>query len=508
MSTKYVLEMKGISKSFFGVQALGGVDLFIREGSVHALLGENGAGKSTLTKILYGIYQPDEGEVIFKGQPYLVKSPREAMERGVSLIPQEISPVPNLRVADNIFLGKEITSKWGGFVKQRRIEEETQALFDELGIGLDPCLRMSDVSIAGAQLVAIATALSYDADLLIMDEPTSALTEGEIDKLYKIIHNLKEKKKIGILYISHKLDEIFTLCDEVSVLRDGKYIDSDRIENLDQDRLISLMIGRSLPKPCREEEERVKGDILLEVKNLSLPGKFEDISFSLKQGEVLGVAGLVGAGRTELMEALFGYTPPESGEILLKGKRVAILGPMDAIRQGIAFVTEDRNLTGLFPELSVKDNIILPSLGQYLKKGFLDNRRIKETCQAQKEAMTIKTPTLEQLIKNLSGGNQQKALLARWLLMTPEILILDEPTRGIDLGAKAEIHRLICELTKKGTGILMVSSEMPEILSISDRILVLHEGRSSGEISREEATQEKILRLVTGGKSSFLKEIL
>ncbi|MBF9016968.1 MULTISPECIES: sugar ABC transporter ATP-binding protein [unclassified Oceanispirochaeta] len=498
MSTENVLEMRGVSKSFPGVKALKNVDLSIRKGTVHALMGENGAGKSTLMKILYGVYQPDEGEVIFKGSPYVVKSPIDALNGGISMIPQEISPVPNLTVASNVFLGKEITTGRGfNLVNQKQMVKETQALFDELEIDIDPTVMMSEISIANAQLVAIATAVSYNTDLVIMDEPTSALTEKEIDKLYKIIKDLKEKKKIAIIYISHKLDEIFSICDEVSVLRDGEYIGSDLIENFNKDSLISMMVGRSMDEFFHKEIVEI-GEVVLEVKNLTLSKKFENISFKLRQGEVLGVAGLMGAGRTEVMEAIFGFVPAESGEIYMDGVKVDIKEPIDAINHGIAFVTEDRKQTGIFPELSIKDNIIMPDVSTYLKHGLLDAKKIKKNCQDQREAISIKTPTLEQLIKNLSGGNQQKVLISRWLLTTPEVLILDEPTRGIDVGAKSEIHRLIGELAKMGKSIIMVSSEMPEILSMSDRIMVMHEGKYSGEINRDEATQEKILQLATG----------
>ncbi len=500
MSAENVLEMRQISKSFPGVKALKNVDFFVKRGSVHALMGENGAGKSTLMKVLYGIYQPDGGNIIFKGEPYAVKSPIDALNGGVSMIPQEISPVPNLTVASNVFLGKEITTGKGvKFVKQKQMVEETQKLFDDLGIDIDPAAMMADISIANAQLVAIATAVSYNADLVIMDEPTSALTEKEVDKLYSIIRDLKEKKNIAIVYISHKLDEVFAICDEITVLRDGEYIGTDKVGNFDKDRLISMMVGRSMDEFFHKEAAEI-GDVVLEVKNLTLKKKFKNISFDLRQGEVLGMAGLMGAGRTEVMEALFGYHPAESGEIFLKGEKVEIHEPIDAIKHGIAFVTEDRKLTGIFPDLSIKDNIIMPDVDNYLNKGLLDRKKIREKCQSQREAIAIKTPTLEQLIKNLSGGNQQKVLISRWLLTTPEVLILDEPTRGIDVGAKSEIHRLIGELAKMGKSIIMVSSEMPEILSISDRIIVMHEGELSGEIGREEATQEKILQLATGEK--------
>lgn len=499
MESENILIMKNVSKSFPGVKALKNVDLTIKRGSVHALLGENGAGKSTLMKILYGIYHPDGGEVVFKDKPYQVKSPIDAIKSGISMIPQEISPVPNLTVASNVFLGKEILGNGLKFVNQKQIEIETKKLFKELDIDIDITAMMGDISIANAQLVAIATAVSYNSDLIIMDEPTSALTEKEVEKLYDIINKLKTERNLAIIYISHKLDEIFRICDEVTILRDGQFIGSDTIENFNKDSLISMMVGRDMDEFFHKEETKI-GEVMLSVKNLSVHKKFHNISFDLRKGEVLGVAGLMGAGRTELMEAIFGYVPADEGEIFINNVPVSIKSPIDAISHKIGFVTEDRKLTGLFLELSIKDNMIMPDVDTYLDKGFLNFKRIRKNCQEQREALLIKTPTLEQLIKNLSGGNQQKVLISRWLLTGPEILILDEPTRGIDVGAKAEIHRLIGELAKAGKSIIMVSSEMPEILSMSDRIIVMHEGSYSGELMRDEATQEKILQLATGEK--------
>ncbi|NQT60848.1 MAG: sugar ABC transporter ATP-binding protein [Bacteroidetes bacterium] len=499
MMKENILEMRNVSKSFPGVKALNKVNLTIKSGSVHALMGENGAGKSTLMKVLYGIYHPEEGEILFKGDSYLVKSPIDAIKSGVSMIPQEISPIPNLSVASNVFLGKEILGNGLKFVNQKKIEEETKKLFTELGIDIDPAAMMGDITIANAQLVAIATAVSYNSDLIIMDEPTSALTEKEVAKLYDIIQKLKNERNLAIIYISHKLDEVFQICDEVTVLRDGQFIGTDTIENFDKDRLISMMVGRDMEEFFHKEVAKI-GEVLLSVKNLGVTKKFKNVSFDLKRGEVLGVAGLMGAGRTELMEALFGFVPYDEGEVIFEGEKIEIKTPIDAISHRIGFVTEDRKLTGLFLDLSVKDNMIMPDIGTYLNRGLLNFKKIRENCQSQREALQIKTPTLEQLIKNLSGGNQQKVLISRWLLTEPEILILDEPTRGIDVGAKAEIHRLIGELAKMGKAIIMVSSEMPEILSISDRIIVMHEGELSGELQRSEATQEKILQLATGEK--------
>ena len=498
MSGENVLEMRQVSKLFPGVRALNKIDFSVKKGSVHGLMGENGAGKSTLMKILYGVHKPDEGEIIFKGSPYVVKSPIEAINKGLSMIPQEINPVLNLSVASNIFLGKELTFKKGmRLINQKQMEKETKKLFDEFNIDINPSTMMSDLSIAKAQLVAIVTAVSYNADLVIMDEPTSALTEKEISKLFDIIKKLRDERNISIIYITHKLDEIFEICDEVTILRDGEFIGSDMIENFTKEKLIRMMVGRPMDEFFHKKEVEI-GDIVLEVKNLTLMPKFKDVSFCLRKGEVLGIAGLMGAGRTEIMEALFGYKPAESGEIYLNGVKLDINKPSDAIKHGLAFVTEDRNATGMFPLLSVKDNMIMPDIDNYIRHGFMNNDKINEHCQSQREAIKIKTPNLEQLIKNLSGGNQQKVLISRWLLTIPEVLILDEPTRGIDVGAKSEIHRLIGELAGMGKSILMVSSEMTEILSMSDRIVVMHEGVCSGELLRKDANQEKILKLATG----------
>jgi len=487
-----------MSKSFPGVQALQAVDLEVHKGVVHALMGENGAGKSTLMKILYGLYRPDEGEITFKGAPYRIKSPFDALKAGIAMIPQEVSPVPYLSVADNLFLGREKVRNLGiGLVKKRMTQSMARDLLSEFEIDIDVTKKMNELSIASAQLVAIATAVSYNADLLIMDEPTSALTEKEVQHLFRIIRDIKSRKGISVIYISHKLDEIFEIADAVTVLRDGRTVSTHPIGNITKDILIHDMVGREL-KDFFHKEKGTIGDTLLSVRNLGVAGRFEDISFDLHKGEVLGVAGLVGAGRSELMEALFGVVPATSGEIAIHGQTVRIRTPEDAIRNKIGFVTEDRKLTGLFLKMDVKDNIILPDIDAYISRGMLQNRKIRKWCLEQVNALSIRTPSLDQTIDNLSGGNQQKVLIARWLLMQPDILILDEPTRGIDVGTKANIHELISKLAALGKGILMVSSEMPEILSMSDRILTMYKGRCTGELMSEEATQQKVLRMVTG----------
>ena len=497
MENEVILEMRNISKSFPGVKALNGVDFTLRKGTVHALMGENGAGKSTLMKILYGIYGADNGTIRFKGKDLSPKSPIDAIKNGIAMIPQEISPVPNLSVASNVFLGQEFVNNYGvQLVNQKRIEEETAKLFQELKINIDPTVMMGDISIANAQLVAIATAVSYNSDVIIMDEPTSALTDKEVEQLYTIVENLVEKG-IAMVFITHKLDEVFRMAHEVTVFRDGEFVGTDTIENVDKDKLISMMVGRDMDEFFHKEVAEI-GEVLLSVKDLTLGKKFQHVSFDLRRGEVLGVAGLMGAGRTEVMEALFGFKPADSGEILIKGKKVGITSPRDAIEHNIGFVTEDRKLTGLFLELDISNNMIMPDVDTYLTAKLLNSNLIRQHCLEQQKQLRIKTPSLAELIKNLSGGNQQKVLISRWLLTEPEILILDEPTRGIDVGAKAEIHRLICELALMGKGIIMISSEMPEILSMSDRIIVMHEGRYSGQLIREEATQEKVLQLATG----------
>jgi inositol transport system ATP-binding protein len=357
---------------------------------------------------------------------------------------------------------------------------------------------MSEISIANAQLVAIVTAVSYEADLIIMDEPTSALTDKEVDYLYKIVQDLREKKGIAMVFITHKLEEVFRIADEITVLRDGEFVGTESIKDMTKEKLITMMVGRPMDEFFQKEEAEIGEEVLLSVKNLTLGKKFQDVSFDLRRGEVLGLAGLMGAGRTELMEAIFGFKPPESGEIWIRGEKVDIHSPNDAIAQSLGFVTEDRKLTGLFLDLNISDNMIMPDVKTYVEKGLLSFGMIRERCEDQRQKLKIKTPSLEQLIKNLSGGNQQKVLISRWLLMEPDILILDEPTRGVDVGAKGEIHHLICELAKSGKAIIMISSEMPEVLSISDRIIVMHEGNYSGQLMRDEATQEKVMHLATG----------
>ena len=493
MKTEYILEMENITKEFPGVKALDQIQFKVKKGTVHGLMGENGAGKSTLMKILFGIYSADRGTVKYKGKELKLTGPKDALEQGISMIHQELSPVPYMTVAENIFLGREPVYGKTGFVNHKKLYDDTKELLQSLEIDIDPNTKMEDLSIANMQMVEIAMAVSYNADLIIMDEPTSAITDREVERLFAIIRSLK-KKGVSIIYISHKMDEIFKICDEITVLRDGQYIATKTVDELDENTLIQMMVGREIKQVFRKEEAEIQ-DVVLSVKDLTREGKFEQVSFEVRRGEILGIAGLVGAGRTELIESIFGIEPPTSGEIYLYGKKVEIKEPADAIRYRMGLLTEDRKLTGAFLPLSVKENMSILNLDRFSTAGYISSKKVNQACQQQIERLNIKTPSLDQLIMNLSGGNQQKVLLARWLMSEPDILILDEPTRGIDVGAKAEIHRLMSKLAQEGKAIIMISSEMPEILGMSDRIMVMHEGRKKGELMREEASQERILEL-------------
>jgi inositol transport system ATP-binding protein len=494
MGNGYLLSMTNISKQFPGVRALNNVQLNVRKGTVHALMGENGAGKSTLMKCLIGIYTPDSGSIVFKDEELHVINTRYALSKGISMIHQELNPIPHMTVAENIFIGRE-TRTWYGLVDMKKMNKRTKELLDRLDIKLDPTKKMVDLSIANTQLVEIAKAVSYDSDLIVMDEPTSAITEAEVAVLFKIIRSLKEQGW-SVIYITHKMDEVFKITDEVTVFRDGTYISTDPTNALSRNLLIHKMVGRDLTDMFKKERAEI-GETVLEVRNLS-GRKFRNVSFSVNRGEIFGVAGLMGAGRTELLEAVFGVTKPYSGEVLIDCKKVAIRSPADSIRLGLALVTEDRKLTGLYINAMVRDNMTIANMKNYMRGLFVNFRKIDADCERMRTQLQIRTPSLKQIIKYLSGGNQQKVLISRWLLTGPSILILDEPTRGIDVGAKAEIYRLMTELTHQGKTIIMISSELPEILGMSDRIMVMHEGDKIGELSRAEATQEKILHLATG----------
>jgi ABC-type sugar transport system ATPase subunit len=488
--------MKNITKEFPGVKALDNVQLKIKPGTVHSLMGENGAGKSTLMKILIGIHPPTKGTIVYKGKEVEMKNTNQALNMGISMIHQELSPVLHRTIMENIWLGREPVKGPLRLVDHKKMYEDTKELLKDLDLDIDPREKMANLTVAKMQMIEIAKAVSYNSDIVIMDEPTSALTDKEVNHLFKIIERLKNQGT-AIIYISHKMDEIFKISDEISVLRDGQYIGTYPAEELDTNKLISLMVGREL-KDMFPKIDCHKGDVKLEVKNLTLEGSFEDITFNVKKGEILGIAGLVGAGRTEVIETLFGIRNKTSGEVYIDGKKVEIKSPEDAIKNKMALLTEDRRHTGIFPMLSVKDNTVVANIDKYIKKnGLLDHKTIKKDCEQYRKVIRVKTPNIEQKIQNLSGGNQQKVLIARWLLTDPDILILDEPTRGIDVGAKAEIHSLISRLAGQGKSIIMVSSELPEILGMSDRIVVMHEGRITGIIDRKQANQEVIMKYAT-----------
>jgi inositol transport system ATP-binding protein len=494
-SGRIVAEFKGVSKSYGPKHVFSSAKFVIERGDRISLVGINGAGKSTLMKVLNGMYTPDSGQITFQGQPVTIDTTEAALRLGISMIHQELSPIPYMTVAENIFLGREPLGRFG-LIDKRKLNADTKALLDRLEIDINPATLMKNLSVANTQMVEIAKAISYDASLIIMDEPTSAITEREVAHLFNMIRSLKEKG-VGIIYITHKMDEVFQIADDITVLRDGAHIATVPASQTDRDKLITMMVGRELTALFPKEEAPI-GEVVLSVRNLTREGIVEDVSFDLRRGEILGIAGLMGAGRTEVIEGIFGIHKIDAGEITINGKQTQINSPADAIKNGLALLTEDRKLSGILGALPVRDNIMIASLANYEKRGFLDRRLIEATCNQEKVRLNIKTPNMDQLIKLLSGGNQQKVLVSRWLLTTPDILILDEPTRGIDVGTKAEIHKLMCKLAQDGKAIIMISSELPEILGMSDRVLVMHEGRVGGVFERKDATQESIMQAATG----------
>lgn len=493
-----ILCVKNVSKSFPGVQALKGVDLRIYPGEVHALLGENGAGKSTLMKIILGMYQPSSGEMEYKGQKYAPKSPAEALANGISMIHQEISLVPTTTVSENIWIGRE--SRFGNkcFINKRKQNEATAQILKELGLNIRPSAVVSGLSIAEMQLVEIARAVSYDSDIIIMDEPTSALTDEEVDKLYDIISSLRKQGK-AVIYISHKFDEVFHICDRATIFRDGEYIDEKMINEVTEEMLVSKMVGRKMDDMFPKLEVKI-GEPVLEVEHLQRKNIVNDVSFVVRKGEVLGFAGLLGAGRTEIMETLFGVTPKDSGTVRLHGKEVHISNAKQAIRHKMAMITEDRRHTGLILMQSVRMNESVAYLQKITKYGFLNRKAEIRDTDDYAERLSIKVPSMNSEIALLSGGNQQKAIIAKWLLTEPDVLIMDEPTRGIDVGAKAEIYKLIGELAKQGKAIILISSELPEVCGISDRIMVVRQGAIAGEFSRKEFDSDAIMKCAFGVK--------
>jgi methyl-galactoside transport system ATP-binding protein len=495
-----VVELRHISKSFPGVKALDDVSVNVRPGSVHALMGENGAGKSTLMKCLFGIYEPDEGEIMLAGKKVTFTGARQALDAGISMIHQELHPIPYRSVMDNIWLGRYPTRNFGLFklVNSAKMYRDTKALFDGLEMDVDPKIWVRTLSVSKIQSMEIARSVSYNAKVIIMDEPTSSLTENEVEHLFKIIRKLRDEGR-AIIYISHKMEEILEIADEVTIMRDGKVVGTYPSAELTTDLIIKRMVGRDLTNrfPPREN---VPGEVIMRVENFTSanPQSFKDVSFELRKGEILGLGGLMGAQRTELVESIFGLRLVKSGKIWLNGQEVTIKNPIQAKAHKIALLTEERRTTGIFPILSVADNTLIANIRSYIGRFLLlDRKREARDVQRSVDTLMVKTPSPSTLIQNLSGGNQQKVIVARWLLTEPDILILDEPTRGIDVGAKYEIYSLIADLAKRGKSIIMISSEMPELLGMSDRIMVMCEGRATGILDGKTATQEKIMELAT-----------
>jgi inositol transport system ATP-binding protein len=474
-----LIEIERVRKEFPGVLALDDVSLTVRAGVVHALMGENGAGKSTLMKIVAGLYRPDSGRVHLGGR--------------VAMIHQELSLLPSMTVAENIWIGREPLGRLG-LIDHRALVRRTADLLAELDIDVDPDALISDLTLARRQMVEIARAVSYESDILIMDEPSSTLSEREVERLFRLVAELKARGK-AIIYISHKINEVFSIADEVTVLRDGRIVGSAEAKQLNREQVIALMVGRELTQLFPKHNHPTER-VAMSVKGLTRTGTFEDVSFDVRAGEILGIAGLVGSGRTELAETIFGLTRATSGEILLDGVPAAIDSPADAIDRGMAFLTEDRKASGLLLPLNIHENMEVAVLGgAFVSRGFVKQRKLLAACRQMAERLRVKTPSLFEAMANLSGGNQQKVLIGRWLLTSPRILILDEPTRGIDVGAKAEIHHLISTLAAGGTAVVMISSEMPEILGMSDRVMVMREGRVGGILDRRDATQVDLMRL-------------
>jgi len=490
-----ILELRGVSKSFPGIKALDRVDFKIRSGEVHALIGENGAGKSTLVKILTGIYQPDEGEIVLNGKRVEFKNPIVSQEAGIAAIHQEATMFPMLSVVENIYMGHHLKNRFG-FVNWKQMRKNTKYLLSRLGLDINPNILVKDLSTAQRHMVEIVKALSLNANIIIMDEPTSAFSMRETEELYKIIRQLREEGK-AIIFISHKFEDIYEIADYFTVLRDGRYVGEGVVSETPQDKIINMMVGRSLTQMFPKIDVEI-GDVVMEVRNLSLNGLFEDISFELHRGEILGFFGLIGAGRSEVMESIFGIVKPERGSISLGGEEIVINSPDDAIKRGIGYVPEDRQTEGTILSMNIRENVTLPIIDKLSGRGILNRIKENEITNKYGKRMEIKASSWEQLVNNLSGGNQQKVVLAKWLATEPRILILDEPTKGIDVATKSRVHEFISELAAQGLGIILVSSEIPEILGMSDNIVVMHEGRITARFKREEASSEDLLKAAMG----------
>lgn len=489
-----ILQITNLSKSYSGIKALDNVKLFLKQGEVHALMGENGAGKSTFMKILIGLIHADSGEIIFEGNILKNDGVNDIQRKGISMIHQEILIIPELTVAQNIFLGreKEITGSKTGWLNDKNITLKTKELLNQMELDIPADIKMKYLSVAQMQMVEIAKAISNEAKVIIMDEPTSAISDKEVTTLFRMIRNLKEKG-VAIIYISHKMDEIFEISDTITVLRDGKYIATKSALELDKNSLIAMMVGREIdsmfPEPLNENATEV-----FKVKNLSKKGKFSDISFEVHAGEILGIAGLMGAGRTEIARAIYGLDQPDSGEVFINGEKIFVKSPHDAVNYGIGYVSEDRKGLGFIPDLSIKQNVTLGSLYKHRHGIFINNKSENKVADQIINDLKIKSSGIDQKVIHLSGGNQQKVVIAKVLLSSPKVIILDEPTRGVDVGAKFEIYKLIQNLAMTGIAVIMISSELPEILGMSDRILVLSKGKQTAILNREEATQELIMK--------------
>ena len=492
--TENILELKGMTKRFSGVEVLHEVSFSLRPGEVHALLGENGAGKSTLVKVMTGVHQPDKGEIYLDGKRVSFGDTRESRQAGIAAIYQELSLFPDLDVAENIFVGRQPTTT-GGRIDWRKMYADAGKLLLSLGVHLDLKQKARSLSIAQQQMVEIARAFSINARILIMDEPTSSLTLNEVADLFRLVHRLRDEGT-AIVFISHRLEELFELADRVTILRDGSYVDTRSMKDVTRDDLIRLMVGRTITNLFPKQDVKA-GEVMLKVENLARAGSFRDVSFELRRGEILGMAGLVGAGRTNVARAIFGVEPATAGSIQIEGQEVAITSPQQAIKLGLAYVPEDRQLHGLIPAMPITSNISLPMLFKYAQRGWLQDKVERKAAYNAALQMEVRANNMWQLARELSGGNQQKIVLSKWLSTNPRILVLDEPTRGIDVGTKAAVHALMSKLAAEGMAILMISSELPEILGMSDRVVVMREGYMTGHFSRAEATQEKIISAAT-----------
>ncbi len=498
---EYRLEMENVSKSFPGVKALDGVHLKVRPGTVHALMGENGAGKSTLMKCLFGIYKMDTGMIKIDGNITTIENPDDALHKGLAMVHQELQPIPERTIAENMYLGRYPMKKIGpfGMVDHKTMNEEAEKWLKDVKMDFDPKAKLGTLSIGQMQSVEIAKAVSQNANLVILDEPTSSLTDNEVEALFRIIRDLKSRG-VAMIYISHKMAEIRQIADDITIMRDGTYVGSWEVKDISDDEIVRQMVGRELTNVYPPKGDYRTDEVVLEVKDLcSIHARsFQHCSFKLRKGEILGFGGLVGAQRTEIMEAIFGMRGIASGEVLIKGQKTNIKRPADAIRSGIGMITEDRRGTGILGCLSIADNVSISSLTQYLEGGaMLNHKKIENLVQDNVGKLSIKTPSSKTLIQSLSGGNQQKVIIARWLANNPDVLIMDEPTRGIDVGAKYEIYQIMIDLVNQGKSIIMISSEMPELLGMSNRIVVMCNGHVTGELEGDEATQEKIMSYAT-----------